>query len=310
MNKYTKTSFENIQKSAKDYQHATTSALYKFRQTMERAEQNKGKFKDEAAYMEQERKTASATARQSIKMAENIFTGEVQAEIDSLRKDLAGHLVTAPSQKFLDALGVYDRFNLRPSKAEITAMLEHAAGNSLSLRALNSVLERVGSEYKITAPGAADYEADIAALEYLAAGNLMAVEHDYWGEATKAYQGEKRLTRRKDNSFYDGGYRWDNLSVMLAAQDFSSRIDKLPDMATRWDDNVLPTIFKADVYTGYVNENGEDVTGAQEFVDDYHSTAQAAQIEHSDVPVEMIRHIKEQGEVAAKAQETIKAYLK
>lgn len=135
--------------------------------------------------------------------------------------------------------------------------------------------------------------------------------HEYHSEAVDIYENTPHMVRRTDGSYYDGGYRWDNISVLSASGDFDSRIKSLDDMAERWTSAILPVIYIKDAYTGHIDEKtSENVTPEQEYVNDYHATAQAGEI--VDNPDATTEHIREQAKARAaenaKAREIIQTY--
>lgn len=294
MNKYNKTTFENIKKAAKDYQQEVTTALYKYRQAAEQAKQ----YKDETGHIA----AAKTNARNAIKIAENAFTSTVKAEVGSLKDELRRHLVTAPNDKYLAALNVYNTYGFAPGKAEIAALMEQAAGNSLSLRALDAVLQKTGSKWRVKVPGAEDFESDLEKLERLAEGHIMYSPTDYHTEAVAVFGGTPRPIRRDvDGQYIETGFRWDSVSMLTASGGFTNRIKELDAMAARWTDSVLPTIYDAEVYKGYTDEKtGAEISGAQEFAEDYHATATAGEIvKNPDAGAE---HAREQGKARAQAE--------
>lgn len=311
MNKYNQESIGRIKSAAKDFQKEVTRTYQRYRQTISAAKQAATAYKDENSYLTGKKDTAAHAVKNDVAMAQNVFAAVAKAEISNLKDELNRHLISAPSDRFLTSLSVYADYGLTPNKMEIAALMQQAGGNSLSLRALDAVLQKTHSKYRIAVPGAEDFEKDIDMLQRLTEGGIMWRPHEYHSEAVAVYGESPRMIRREDGTYYDAGYVWDNISILSASGDFDQKIKNLDNMAGRWTDAVLPTVYIADAYTGHMDEKtGERVSGAQEYVNDYHATVKAgAIIDNPDAEVERIRA---QAEIRAqedtKAREIVKAY--
>lgn len=310
MNKYNKTSIEKLQRAAKTYQRDVTSALEKYRQTMTQARKDAEVYKDESSFLAGKKGGAVTTARNSIKIAENVFTAEVKAEIGNLKDELHRHLITAPNDNFLSALNVYATYGIKPGKAEISALIESAGGNSLSLRALDAVLQKTGAEYRVKVPGADAFERDIDNLERIAEGHIFWSDEDHHHELVEVFSGVNREIRAEDGSYYDAGYRWDNTALIISSKGFEKSIADIAGMAGRWSDNILPTMYKSEAYPNKTDEKtGAQITGAEQFVEDYTATASAAEV----IPAEDNGHAAKLGRVtgeqATRTREIMNAYI-
>lgn len=303
MNKFIKSTFDHISQEVENYGHSVESALLDYRQAMAKATTEAAAYKDEGAYIADKKAAAKRTAQVAIQLAENAFTVAVNIEVKSLRDDLHQHLTTRPSPAFLDALRLYYDFNLCPSHAEIEALMEQNGGCSLGYRALNRTLEKTGAEYRVDAPGSTAYEADLAALEKLAHGNLMYAPDGFFHEAVEVFGGEKRLQMRDDGTTYDAGYRWDSTGIMLATSSFKEQTGDIENMSERWSRTVLPSLKHITAYRDKEDPaTGETITAAQQITQDFKATATAPAIERSEQPeVEMARKMA-RGRVAPTPQ--------
>lgn len=299
MNKYTATTMKEIQDAITDYQHNIKKTLHTYRQQMQKAEGEAAAFKDEKSYIADKKAKADAIARLDIQSAEYALCTELKHHIAELRTDLHKHLTTAPPEKFTAALRTYSDFGLKPSIEEVRAMLELAAGNTLGIRALNSVL-RKNNMKPVTAPDATDFEADLAALDRLAEGNFMWSDSDHLHELGAIFKGMPQPERMPNGNFFTGGRRWDDISIIIATGDFNERVKALDEMQARWSENVLPTYYDAEVYES-----------PEEFVEDYQATAQAAQIEPGSddgIPTAIKKNIERQAAANAKAADVWDMY--
>lgn len=293
MNKFVKDAFDHIGREAGTYRNSVESALLDYRQAMAKATTEAGAYKDEGGYIGSRKADAKRTAQVAIQLAENAFTVSLNVEARSLRDDLHKHLMTRPSPAFLDALRIYRDFGIRPSHAEIEALMEQNGGSSLGYKAINKVLEQTGAEWRIDAPDSTDYEADITALEKLAHGNIMYAPDGLLHEAAEVFGGEKRLQMREDGTTYDAGYRWDSTSILMATAAFKEQTGAIDDMSDRWSSTVLPSLKHVSAYQDKKDPaTGETITAAQQIAEDFKATATAPAIERSEQPeVEMARNM-------------------
>ena len=267
MNKYTQSTIKAIQDAITDYQHNVKKILHEYRQRMEKAEAEAVAYKDEQGFIQDKKSKAAAAARLDIQSAEYALVTEMKHHVDALRTDLHKHLTTAPSEKFTTALRTYSDFDLKPSTEEVRALLELAGGNSLAIRALNSVLQKHDMK-PVKAPGATDFEKDLAALDRLCEGHFMWADEDHLHEITAVFEGRPQPERMANGSYFVGGRTWDSTAIIISTGDFNERISALDAMQARWSENILPTYYDDEVYES-----------PQHFVEDYHETAQAAQID-------------------------------
>lgn len=302
MNKFIKGTFEDLKRAESDYRDAVRSALSDYRQSMAKATAEAGAFKDEAAYINDKKATAKRAAQMDIQSAENALTVAVNVAVKSLRDDLHQHLTTRPSAAFMDALRLYYDFDIRPSHAEISALMEQNGGCTLGYKALNRTLEKTGAEWRIDAPDADTYETDLAALEKLSHGGFKFTPDGFHHEMTEVYEGTPHLRLRDDGTTYDAGYKWDTTSLLMASTSYMQDIGAIDAMADRWSSTLLPTLKNLEAYKDN-EKTGE--TAAQQMAKDIQATASAPEIERtSDPTIEGVRQrAHEKAESNAKAAE-------
>ena len=293
MNRNNREIFNRIRKAATNYQNDTRKALTTYRQSIENARSYAAKFKDEESIFNQKKAEATNTARMALASAENAFTGCVQAEIPGLKEELTRHLTARPSAAFLDTLRVYNDFGIVPSRSEIEAMIAANEGNALGLRALNAVLDRTGSDVRVSVPDASTYEADIAALEAMTKGGNTWTPNDLHTEAVAVYSGQQR----------PNGYAWDGVSLITARAGFESKVKGLDGMSERWTSSVVPTVFVSEQYSG-------GASGAKEYVEDRAATAKAAEVvQNQDAAADHARQMAhERAEADHRAAEIMASY--
>lgn len=313
MNKHVKDSFNHIKSEAASYQNAVQSALLDYRRTMARAEAESRKYKDETSYINTWKAAAKRDAMNAISQAETAFTVAVKAEYATLKDDLHDHLTTRPNAAFLDSLRVYFDFGIRPTRAEIEALMTQNGGNPLGYRALNRTLEKTKSEWRIDSLDTDVYENDLAVLQQLSYGNLMYAPNDCHHEAVEIFDGERRLQMREDGSTYFGGYKWDRIGILMSTGDFTAKVKGIDAMADRWGNSVLPSVKQIDLYEDKIDpDTGEIVeTAADQLEADFKATAHAPGIERSKQPeIEAARQKgHEQAKTAAQATKGMKKFV-
>ena len=290
MNRFIKDHFVTIQKSADRLKRETIKALKQYQQSEQTAKEESKQYKDEKAIYAARTSSAKAKARTAIQLAQNIYDGEIKAEIAALKQTAQDHLTAQPKPEFLNLLTVYNTFGLQPSRVELEALAQRAGGNSLALRALNKTLENTGSRYRIQTPDAAEYEADISELERL-------TDHTMWAPkslhsaAVAVWGGTPRLTGQH-GSLSAQGFKWDSTSILAADAAFDGGLKALDPMAERWSGTVVPRIFDSEMYPNRTDpETGETIPGAADFITDQQASINAAQVTQPNTAVDVAREI-------------------
>ena len=278
MNRSTKNSFVSIQGAAATFQKNVVDALKKFETDQAKAVEESRQYKDEEQRLSAMTAALKANARNTITRAEQAFTGTVKTELDSLRSELASHLLTAPSPQLISTLALYRDFGITPSKAETNALVTMAGGNVLSLRCIDSLLKSTKAGYTVVFPSSEALEADLDKIEKLTHGHFRYSPTELHHAAVEVYGGLPVIYTRPDGTTYEDGSKMDNARVVTSREAFESTIKALDSMSERWTDNVIPSVqqLKTDLYPA-----GEK--GKEAFAEDRRSTAEAAQIEKETV---------------------------
>lgn len=281
MNRSNRNAFDRIKTAGTDYQNAVKEALFRFRQADAEAHEESKQYKDEARIYEAKRAAAVANARNAITLAENAMTGTISAEIDGLRDEAFQHIASRPNAAFLDCLKVYNDFGIQPSKFEVEGLLKQNGGNTLGIRAINRLLEKTDSKFRVEAPDGATFEKDLAALERLSRGGSMYSPIDYHTEMVEVFGGSPRLMHRDDGSTYDGGYKWDSVSLITARVGFEKSLADLDGMSERWSKAVLPSAAQVLEYKPQTDKEGKTVTAAEQYIADYEATVDGATVQRA-----------------------------
>ena len=274
MNRSAKNAFMNIQGAAITYQNSVVNALKKYEEERQKAKTEAAAFKDEDSRFYAMNQALKSNARNAISRAEQSFTETVKSELASLRSELSAHLLTAPSSQMISTLALYRDFGIVPSKAEISALVQMAAGNTLALRCINGLLDSTKAGYTVVFPSSEALESDLDAIEKLSFGHFNYSPAGLHVIACEVYGGQPVIFTRSDGSTYENGTKIDPISLISSRAFFEHNLKMLEEMAARWTENVLPSIqqLKTDLYP-----DGDK--GKEEFAADKRATADSAQIE-------------------------------
>ena len=298
MNRKNKNSFERIQGAVSSYQSSVTEALLHFRQADAQAKEDSKQYVDAEGRYQAQRTELVNTARQSIESAKELFNKTVKTEIGELSRELGSHTMNRPSPALLDNLRTFRDFNLQPSKSDISALLEMAGGNTLGLRAINSVLKATKSPLRVDFPDTETFEKDLEALEKLTDESAVWTPIDFHHEGCAIYGGQPRPN-------YPGS-TWGNTSLTIARAAYESQLKGLSDMSGRWVNDIIPSI--AQVKELY--KDSEDA--AEQYIADRQATGASATVEPNKA--EAIEHAetmaRQRTEADNRAREVLSNYQK
>ena len=298
MNRKNKNSFERIQGAVSSYQSSVKEALFRFRQADTQAKEDSKQYVDAEGRYQAQRTELVNTARQSIESAKELFNKTVKTEIGELSRELGSHTMNRPSPALLDNLRTFRDFNLQPSKSDISALLEMAGGNTLGLRAINSVLKATKSPLRVVFPDTETFEKDLEALEKLTDESAVWTPIDFHHEGCAIYGGQPRPN-------YPGS-TWGNTSLTIARAAYESQLKGLSDMSGRWVNDIIPSI--AQVKELY--KDSEDA--AEQYLADRQATGASATVEPNKA--EAIEHAetmaRQRAEADNRAREVLSNYQK
>lgn len=297
MNLTTNRNFHNIRGAISAYQNAVTSTLKQYKIEIERAKADATKFKDETTVFAEKKSSLDSVARNEIENAKQRFVATVESEIDSLKKELAGHLTMAPSPVFMAIVRAYFDYGITPSRVETEALIAQNSGVTLGYEVLNAMLKKTGASFRVDAPDGMVYERDIAALERLTT-SLMWSDTEYFHELLSLFDGVQRQGEIH-------GYKWDRVQLMIARNSFESNIKAIDAIEKRWNISVSPSLRALEEY-----EDDDAGTPVEKLASDIKAVANAATIEHSDGEnLEQARRMGEERAAAdAKAATVLSLY--
>lgn len=298
MNRNCKNSFDTIIGSATAYRSAVAAVLDSFSKKEQQAREDSKMFKDESTRYKTALESLTAEARAQLDKKRAEFADAVANETEKLKKELHSLVLERPSVIYADMLRNYGDFGLKPTRAEIEALLEVNSGCLVGFSMLNSVLARVGSDFHIDGCDIATLEKDIQNLSRLGelAENYSPIESH--SQLCKLYVGTPRLNGRRDT-----GDTWSSVSLITQRAMFESAVKSVDAMRERWS-NLAPSISQLKSY-----EDSENATAAEQFISDRQSAA--ANITQPYDGVEQARNIgKTTAEAIAKTVEVLNFYSK
>lgn len=285
LNRSTQLYFTHIQDAVSKYQKNVTDILTTYRAAKQKATAEKDKYKDSAGFYQETMNAAKTAARASIQYEREQLQEAVQDEIDNLQRALVAQMVIKPQATFSDLLAVYQTFNIQPSRAEIQELMSKNCGNSLGLRALNSVLEQTKAPYRIKTLDAAAYEKDLRELRALIREDMLWAPSELSPENHEIFAGTKRPSYKSDGTPFDTGRTWSSPMDAVAIQRFENIVSELGDMSSRWAESFTPSLDELkERYEPVEDENGDTITAEQQFVADTKATAAAATVEDASRP--------------------------
>lgn len=269
MNLSTNKSFRNIKGAISAYQTSITDTLNRYKTNVGRATEESKQYKNESGYLAGKKVIYAETARAEIESARETLKSTMQSEVDSLKAELADHLMMRPNDAFLDSLKVYRDYQLVPGRAEVEGLVKLNGGAALGYRCLNKVLEDTDSRLRVSVPDIADYETDISLLERISTAPLWSTTENY-PELVSVFNGTQRENAAT-------GITWDRTGLLISRNDFDSKINKLADMESRWSATVTPSLKTIELY-----EEKDGKTPTEQYAEDIKAVSDGAGIEHSE----------------------------
>lgn len=301
MNRTAKSAFSSIQESAARFRNNMTDILTAYRKERRSAQQKASQYKDEEKVFSDSNAALVRNARESIAKAEKSFIDSVAPELETLQKELSLHLLTAPGSQFITTLSLYRDFGIKPTKADIVALVQMCQGSTLGLRCINGVLESNKSEFTITFPDVAAFEKDLEDLSRLTCGDFHYSPNELHSEANHVYSGTPVI-----RNGFDSGAKWDSVKLIVARADFESVVKKLDEMSERWTSSVIPSIVTRESYKDTTDpKTGKIITAEAQYNEDKAATAESASIEQRPGG-ENIRSVSD----AKAAAEIVDSYLR
>lgn len=290
--------FSAIQGAATAYMESVTADLALYRDSVGKAKDEADKYKEPIAsdFLTEKTANAKAVTKGSIARAQETYKNIVTENIGFLRDSLSEHLQMGVNPALASMLNTYQTFHIQPTKTETQGLIKMSGGSSLAYSAINAVLANTGADFRVNAPTAKIYEADLALLEKMADPPVWCDNSDLHALA--------EVMGLVDNM--------QRVMALTVSNEFKSRVSRLSDMSERWTSTVVPTLENLADYEPYLDANGKEVSRQEQLVADIESTTEAAQIvRDSDAGVKAAREVgRARARENERAQEAIGHYMK
>ena len=299
MNRKAKISFTRIEGAATAYRAAVVEILTAYREKIARAKTDATQYKDELTRYAEAKASIVSDTRRRLDEARSKLTETVKGEIETLRGLLHEHVSIRPTSIFSDTLKSYADFDLQPTETEIAALLKLNGGASLGLRALNSVLKKVQSPFRVDYTRTDQFERDLADLDKLGEQAACYAPLELYHEIIELYANTPNL-----RNGIDVGDKWGSVSLMVQSQLFESAIDDLRAMSERWSAEVVPSVTRLKDY-----KDTENASAAEQFIADREAVTNAAKVsKDADGEIAAARIAEERAKADRRAAEILNLY--
>lgn len=235
MNRGNKEHFNTIQAAIASYLTSVQDSLREWQRQQEKAEADAAKYKDGDSFIKETMEPKTAITRNACIRHKSTMDEILKKEIGALQKELTCAVGTAPSAQFVNACNLYRQFGIKPSRAEISALVNQSGGVPLAYAVLNATLQAVESPFRITYTDADTFDEDLETLKSLASEVMRWTPADLHGVAVKVFGGQQQPGAIN-------GVTYDGTKLLIERSTFESTTGGLADMAKRWTADVLPSI--------------------------------------------------------------------
>jgi len=202
------------------FKESMVNILEKYRKETLTAKQEAVRWESEKMYVEKQQ-AAADKARDSIRTAEKGFRTNISYALDKYRDELKKTLLGKIDPEFTSTLHLYSDFGVPIGKLELETLIKLANDNVDALTAVNNVLKKTDSDYKLSYKAFSDYENDINALERVSIYPLL-VPKEYYVEGAAIYKDMLLTIVRDDLSTVQNGQKIDSLAFIMHEADFKN----------------------------------------------------------------------------------------
>jgi len=217
--------------AAENLRNEVTRALESYRNDVARERSVSQRYKDENEYFQQAQSKLAEIARAAIIKAERVFRGKCEDVAKEMSEQLRKHLSEPVNGQFRDKLAMISDFGLQPERMEIDDLISLNSGNQTGLAALQKVLEKVDSPFKLSYHTTADYQNDIKTVRELGL-NVRYIPMEYHSEGCDIFRGQQLVyTYSNGNTL---GVTLDSVTLLRKSSDFENDIAKIRSLKGVW----------------------------------------------------------------------------
>lgn len=279
--------FDAIETALTDYQKETESAYEAFSQERERAKREAAAYKDEDARFASLIADAKKTASAACTAADKRLADKVNGVYAPMLKDALTYYITAsPDPAFIQAVKLYQEFDLDLKPDELDGLIEASQGNYMALKVLAAVAEKKG--YTLNTPSADTFEQNITRLQRYADGHTMLIPLKYSDCARDIF--DTRPYRNREGRVI-GTQPLDSLYVATSEVSFNSTLNGAKEFADAWRSAIVPPLssFKKRYDADY-----NEVTPEQQRAEAMKAATKRVTYDRQDQSVELAHQIGQQ----------------
>ncbi len=259
MNAKNRIIIEKIILRAKSYSGKVQSILDTYSAENSKILETSKRYKEEfgQSFISQHKPELVRKTRLALDQAQKTFAEDTRHDAEDLKNELQLHFMRPLKDDFHKALSVMNDFGVKPSRIMLETLLEQNNGNSLGLMALEAVLEKNGSNFRIGHNEPEQFEKDLESVEKLVKSSDHFAPHEAHSAACDVWKGEKVVYYRPDGTQYTTGTEWDSISILAQNASMNDAVRRIEEMKDRWTADISTEIMDAVSETLKENERAE-----------------------------------------------------
>ena len=199
--------------------------------------------KDEETFVEENTAKHTKETRGLLAKEAALFAQDIRNDAQKLRDQLSETLFRPLNTALVAQLDTVQKFKVKPTKLQIETMIQMNGGNLLGLQAIEAVLTETKADYSLKYHGVRDYEADLAAIEHLAASADHFVPMEHHQSGCEVYRGQNQVITRQDGTEYQTGFTWNGVGLLQRNANVRADVEKIDSMVQRWTADVSTEIM-------------------------------------------------------------------
>jgi len=233
MNILNKKNFDMLVLAAKTFQTEIGDILERYRMECDAARETAKQFKEEDAYFKSKQTHFAEISREGISKSERVFCNRIDEVCKDLEGELQKHLAEPIRADFRERLSFIKEFGILPEPIELQSLLKQNAGNQDGLAALQNVLEKNGSPYRLTYHTTKDFQNDVEVIRGVCR-NLKVIPTEFIHEGVEIYQGMTFPRTLPNGRQLGGSITYDSVGLVINASAFQAWLEQVEGMKEKW----------------------------------------------------------------------------
>ena len=281
--------FDAIEQSLTDYRAEVKSVYDSFSQERDRAKRDAEQFKDEKTRYDAMIATAKKTASAACTAADKRLADKVNGVYAPMLKDALTYYITAnPDPAFIQAVKLYQEFDLDLKPDELDGLIEASQGNYMALKVLAAVAEKKG--YTMSVPSVDEFEKKVESLQRYANGYTMFIPQNCGALAREIFDSMRPLINR-DGHTYMGTQPLDSLYIATSEASFNSTLNGAKEFADAWKGAIVPPLSS---FKKQYDSDFNEITPEQQRAEAMKAATKHVTYDRQDQSVEMAHQIGQQ----------------